>query len=168
MSRKNIAIFSALIALLFVSVIWQVAETQILSLLGQGSSKLLNRSFTTYDEDGIPLQETGKQEPHYDPLIVARAAQEADLKRRLSGNEADFILLTNWLLAMVNETDSTCTIDYRYDLPKYAQKAPWQSALSQAVLMNVLVARAGMQRDLEIYSKAQSSEAEISSTLPKR
>lgn len=155
MSRKHIAIFSALISLLFVSVIWQVAETQILSLLGQGSAKLLGRSFSTYDEDGIPMQETGKQEPQYDPLIVARAAHEADLKRRLDGNEADFILLTDWLLAQLNETDFTCTIDHSYDLPKYAQKAPWQSALSQAVLMNVLVARAGMQRDLEIYSKAQ-------------
>ena len=157
MRRRYMALFSAVVSLLFISVIWQVAETHIFNLLGKGSAKVFGRSFspiTSYDDAGIPMQKTGKQKPHYDPLIVARAAYDANLQRRLTGNDADFMLLTDWLLAQIVETDSTCTIDYRYDLPKYGQKAPWQSAPSQAMLMNVLAARAGMQRDLEIYGKA--------------
>jgi hypothetical protein len=125
----------------------------------QVSAKLFGKPLSqiaSFDESGIPMRSLGKKESHYDPLLVARAAHEANLHRQLSGgNDADFLLLTDWLLAQINETDSTCFIDYRFDLPEYGQKAPWQSALSQAALMNVLAARAGMQRDLNIYSKAQ-------------
>ncbi len=160
MKKRNLALFSLVIALLFINVIWQVAETQIYSVLARASSRLLGRSIgeiTTLDTGGIPMLRSGKKEVRYDPLIIARAAQEANIQRRLGGDDAEFLLLTDWLLAELVETDSTCFIDYAFDLREYGQTAPWHSATSQAVLMNVLADRAGMQRDLEIYSKAQRS-----------
>lgn len=165
MSRKHIAIFSGVLSLLFISVIWQVAEMQIHSALRRVSAQLFGRPFSeisTLDEMGIPMQSSAQKEACYDPLLVARAAQTADLKRRLEDDDTDFMLLTDWLLAHLYETDSACYIDYTFDLPRYGQKAPWQSALSQAVLMNVLAARAGMQRDLKIYGQARCTLSSLS------
>ena len=42
-----------------------------------------------------------------------------------------------------------------FDYPKYNQKAPWASALTQSVGMNALAARAGMDRDLQTLTIAE-------------
>lgn len=160
MSKKYIIIFAAIISLLFVSVIWQFAETKIILLLEQASTKMLGKpvnQITVLDDEGIPMQLYHDGQKHYNPLFIARAAQKANLHRRLTDESEDFIKLSNWLLNHLSESDSTCLALYDFDYPKYGQKAPWSSALTQAVLMNVLAARAGMQRDLKIYDKAKRS-----------
>lgn len=157
MKKKYIAISSALVALLFISVIWQVAELKIYETAESLSMRIFGRSIycsTVFDEEGIPMLLCSKNETHYNPLFVARAAQEANLQRKLSGEDADFIKLTDWLLDNVSETDSTALAIHDFAVPKYGQEAPWSSALTQSVAMLVLAERAAYQRDLDIYSLA--------------
>lgn len=157
MRKKHIAIFSAVIALLFISVIWQIAELKIYDTVDNLSLRIFGRSIhasTVLDEEGIPMRLYSKNETYYNPLFVARAAQEANLQRKLSGDDADFIKLTDWLLDNVSETDSTALATYDFAIPKYGQKSPWSSALTQSVVMLVLADRAAYQRDLKIYAIA--------------
>ncbi|MCB5251405.1 MAG: D-glucuronyl C5-epimerase family protein [Candidatus Cloacimonadaceae bacterium] len=157
MKKKYIAISSALVTLLFISLIWQIAELKIYETVDAISVRILGRSINTsivLDEEGIPMQFYSKNEAYYNPLFVARAAQEANLQRKLTGEDADFIKLTDWLLENLSETDSTALAIYDFAVPEYGQKAPWSSALAQSVVMLVLAERAAYQRDLEVYATA--------------
>ena len=150
MRRKNIALFSAVISLLFISVIWQIAELKIYDTVDDLSLRIFGRSIhasTVLDEEGIPMLLYSKNETYYNPLFVARAAQEENLQRQLSGDDASFIKLTDWLLKNLSETDSTALAIYDFAVPEYGQKPPWSSALTQSVVMLALADRAAYQRD---------------------
>jgi hypothetical protein len=158
MLKRHITILAGIIALLFVTVLWQFAETQISLLLGISHTRIYDQSIhqaAAFDDDGIPMQIDSNGDKQYNPLFIARAAQTANLQRRLSGDSEEFVRLSDWLLDQLSETDSTCFAQYQYDVPKYGQEAPWSSALTQAVVMNVFAARAAMERDLDIYAKAR-------------
>lgn len=157
MSRKSLAIMSGLISLLFISVIWQFAETDIHAFVEQSWGKISGRPFnqiSTQDADGIPMQLYSNGEKHYNPLFIANEAKEEYYRSRNLGQEERFIQLTDWLLKHGVETDSTYFLNYDFDLKAYQQKQPWQSALAQAVVMNVLAHRASVDRDIKTYSKA--------------
>lgn len=157
MSRRFIAIVSLLISLLFVSVIWQFAETFIHSTIETAWGRLTGRPFNQIrleDERGIPMQLYSTGEKHYNPLFIANEAKDEYFLRENPQHAERFILLTDWLLEHGVETDSTFYLNYDFDYPQYEMKAPWQSALAQAVAMNALAHRASYERDLVIYGKA--------------
>lgn len=157
MTRKHIAILSLCISLLFISVIWQFAETEIHAIAEQSLAKITGRPFhqvSLEDAKGIPMQLYSSKEKHYNPLFIARDAKTEYLMRQDPAHAERFVLLTDWLLAHGVETDTTYYVNYDFDFPVYAQTEPWQSALAQSVLMNALALRASYERDLEIYTKA--------------
>jgi hypothetical protein len=157
-NKRHIILLSALLALLFVSAIWQFGEADIYRGIEKIRSKLLGSSFnqiTVYDEDGIPMQLYPNKERHYNPLFVAREAQRANLQRLSGEDRQDFVKLTDWLLFNMAQTDSTAVVQYYFPYPKYNQEVPWSSALAQAVSISVLLERAAMDRDLEIYATAR-------------
>jgi len=157
MSRRAIAIASCLISLLFISAIWQFAETDIHAFIERTWGKISGRPFNqidTVDDNGIPMQLYRNGQSHYNPLFIANDAKREYYRSRNLGQVQRFIQLTDWLLANGSETDSTFLLSYDFDLPQYEQSKPWSSALAQSVVMNALAHRASFERNLEIYAKA--------------
>lgn len=158
MPRKYSIFFSIIIALIFVSVVWQVMEPQILSFAEKAAQKLFKRPFnqaTIYDEDGIIMQSYNKHGVQYNPLFVASEALKHNLTRQIGGSAEGFLKHTDWLIKHVSEYDSVALMHYTFDYPEYELKAPWASALTQSVAMNALAYRAAMDRDEELYLTAR-------------
>ena len=158
MSKKLILLLASLISLLFVSVVWQVAEIQIYSVAEQLKAGIFGSPFnqtTVRDEQNIPMQLYNNGEKHYNPLFIASEALKANDRRKLGADSDVFITLTNKLLSQIVLRDSLAFLSYDFDYPKYNQKAPWASALTQSVGMNALAARAGMDRDLQTLTIAE-------------
>lgn len=158
MPKRLFILIAAAISLLFVSVLWQAAEANIYNLVEKVAANVFGRPFnqtSTRDAAGIPMQTYNTGETHYNPLFIASEAQEANLQRRLGGSPDRFILLTDWLLENVTVMDSIALMQYTFPYPKYNLEAPWSSALTQAFCMNALIARAGMDRNLETLAIAE-------------
>lgn len=158
LNKKHIILLSALFSLLFVSAIWQFAEADIYRGIEKLRASLLGSTFnqtTVYDDEGIPMQLYNNKERHYNPLFIAREAQQANLRRLNGEDKQDFVKLTDWLLANMVQTDSTAVVQYHFPFPEYAQSVPWSSALAQAVSISVLLERAAMDRDMQIYDTAR-------------
>lgn len=158
MSKRSLILIAAAISLLFVSVMWQFAEPKIYFWAERVAATIFGKPFnqtSTQDPRGIPMQIYNTGETHYNPLFIAHDAQDANVSRRMGAKPDRFILLSDWLLENIVEMDSIALIQYDFDYPKYKQKAPWSSALTQAVTMNAIAARAGMERNLQMLNLAR-------------
>ncbi|MFA5614748.1 MAG: hypothetical protein GX106_04290 [Candidatus Cloacimonetes bacterium] len=158
MSRNYVIFFSLAIALIFVSVLWQVMEPQILSVADKAAHKLFKRPFhqvTIYDDDGIIMQNYNKHGNQYNPLFIANEALTQNLYRKAGLGDESFIKHTNWLINNVVVNDSVALMQYKFDYPDYNLKAPWSSALTQSVAMNAIAVRAAADRDEDTYLIAQ-------------
>ncbi|MCK9556425.1 MAG: D-glucuronyl C5-epimerase family protein [Candidatus Cloacimonetes bacterium] len=159
MPKKYIIIIACVVSLLFVSVVWQVAETKIYSMAEQLAATIFGRPFnqlTVRDEQNIPMQLYNDGEKHYNALFIASEALDENDRRLLGEGSEHFVTLTDKLLDMVSIRDSIPYLYYDFDYPKYNQKAPWASALTQSVGMNALANRAGMDRNLEVLGIAEN------------
>lgn len=157
MPHKALTLTTMLISLLFISVIWQFAETDIHELAESAWTRIIGKpiyQISTADSAGIPMQLYGTGETHYNPLFIARAAKKEYYRSRNWAQDERFLQLTDWLVENGVETDSTFLLPYYFDYPAYDQKQPWYSALAQAVAMNALAHRASYKRDLDVYAKA--------------
>ncbi len=105
------------------------------------------------DESGIPTQYRKDGSIVYNPLFIARHAQELHALNAKSG----FIKATDWLVNHAKITDSTFAVCYTFDLEEYRQTAPWLSALSQAVIMNVMLDRYFIDQDSLYLDYAQKA-----------
>ena len=155
MSRRFLLLLSLLISLLFVSVIWQALETDILVLLERAWGKLGQGHYlSTKYEDDIPLQIDPKGNKLYNPLLIATAAKDEYFLKEDPSHLVRFIKLTDWLINHGVETDSSFFLYHETELPGYELRKPWLSAPTQAAVMNALAHRASTERNLEIYAKA--------------
>lgn len=158
MSKKIILLIACTLSLLFVSVLWQFAEPNIYYLAESIAAKVFGKPFNqtnTTDDQGIPMVIYNNGETHYNPLFIARDAVAANVERQLEDKPGNFVLLTDWLLKNVVVQDSIALMQYTFSFPKYNQEAPWSSALTQAVAMNAIAARAGMERNIETLDIAR-------------
>lgn len=139
-------LFAALFSLIIVSLIWQFAEVPISLFAERGVAVLSGKPFNqirVLDHAGIPQQLYRDGKRHYNPLFIAVEASDA----YHSGDTSTFLKLSDWLLEHIEETDSTAFVSYSFDYPVYQQKAPWHSALTQAVVMVCLAQRAEQEQD---------------------
>lgn len=143
------ALPAILIALVITCLIWQLEEIKI----QQKAGELVQKVFGTpvdqvqkHDAQGVPYQLYREQGPRYNPLFIAREAQSLIFKTDPESKK-QFRILSDWLLAHSVANDSMLICYYNYDLPDLKLKAPWTSAFSQAVMMNVFQSRAVLDRD---------------------
>ncbi len=143
------ALPAILIALVFTCLIWQFGEVKIQGLgeelVQKVSGKPVNQ-VQKYDAQGVPYQLYRVHGPRYNPLFIAREAQSLSSKPDQI-SKTQFRMLSDWLLAHSVTRDSMLVCYYSFDLPDQKLKAPWPSALSQAVMLNVFRNRAVMDRD---------------------
>ncbi len=158
MSRKYVISFSLAIALIFVSVVWQVMEPQILGFADKAAQKLFKRPIhqvAIRDDDGIVMQSYNRYGNQYNPLFIAAEALTQNIYRKAGMGEESFIKHTDWLIRNAVVNDSIALMQYHFDYPDYELKAPWSSALAQAVTMNAIAVRAASDRDEPTYLIAQ-------------
>lgn len=154
----RITLRSLIISFFCISIIWQFAEVQIHAQLSTlyywiGGRPLYHQQ--SFDEKGIPIQIRPDRQKVYNPLFIARAAQKLGKNNEAVADHKKFIELTDWMLAHAEQDDETLVLYYQFDLPEYNLKAPWASALAQAVLMNVLWMRAEAEKDSLLYAKSR-------------
>ncbi len=151
-------VVSLALALIISSLIWQFGETRIQAMGEQAFSLLTGRPYNQIektDAQGIPYQLYREQGARYNPLFIARRAQELALETD-PASEAEFRKLSDWLLAHSTLVDSSLVCYYDFDLPGLGLKAPWPSALAQAVILNVFRNRAVLERDALWVSRTRA------------
>jgi hypothetical protein len=144
-------LIAALFSLIIISLIWQFAEVPISLYAEKAAATLSGKPFNqirVMDSSGIPQQLYRNGERHHNPLFIAVEASEL----YENGDYEGFIRLSDWLLNNLEETDSTAFVSFTFDYPKYNQRAPWQSALTQAVGMVTLAQRAEHDQDHAIQN----------------
>ncbi|MDP2172557.1 MAG: D-glucuronyl C5-epimerase family protein [Candidatus Cloacimonadaceae bacterium] len=139
---KRYKLFSALVIIILHAVLWQYGEGWIISM-GEKYSALLTgkplNQIQLFDYDGIPVQSYRAYGIQYNPLFIAvQAKKDFDNEPR---NIKRFLKLSDWLVDNAEIGDSTLWLPYRFDLPGYNLKAPWQSGLAQSVVLTVFVRR---------------------------
>lgn len=143
--------------------LWQYGEAWLYTraewLLALLSGRPAHRT-QRYDDKGIPVQLYRKQGLQYNPLFVAaRARRDFDHRddpRRLES----FLRLSDWLASHAKIEGETLWLPYLFDLEEFELKAPWHSALAQAVAQRVFAQRWSLERDpvwLERYRYALNS-----------
>lgn len=158
MPKKHLIIVSLIVSLLFISLLWQVAEPQVYAVAEVVRAKVFGKPFNQIyiqDKNGIPMQWYSNGDKEYNPLFIASEAQELNIERKLGGNPQRFIQLTDWLIKNTVVNDSVAYMYYHFSYPKYKQEAPWISALTQSVGMNAFADRAAMDRNIETLSIAE-------------
>ncbi len=150
----KILLRATLMALLISTVIWQIWEVPILDKLQVLYFRISNKPLHHYqcqDSRGIPIQYQKDGQAVYNPLFIARYAQESFAH----ADQDRFAQLCEWLVENAVITDSTFAVYYSFDIDCYDQKAPWLSALSQAVIANLFVDRYTLDQDSTYLSYSQ-------------
>jgi hypothetical protein len=141
---------------LICTLLWQVWEIPILNKLQVLYFRISNKPihhFQCKDPSGIPIQYQKDGSVVHNPLFIARCAQESFALGHLD----EFIQICEWLVDNASVTDSTFAVYYSFDLDFYGQKAPWLSALSQAVIANLFIDRFTVDQDSTYLSYSQKA-----------
>lgn len=138
-----------LISVVLCCVVWDIGELWILETGAKAYRLVSGQPFhqrRVLDQAGIPMQEYRGLGRQYNPLFIARDAQEA-FRRGGEAGHADFRKYSDWLIAHAEIRDSVLVLPYRFDYPEYGLKAPWISALGQVVAANVFYDRFRLDGD---------------------
>jgi hypothetical protein len=156
MHKKVSLWLSILIAFIFVSFIWQIAETHIVTFTGKLSYKVFKKSFieiNTHDAQGIPMRYYPGVGLIYDPEYIAQEASRFYKTRVEKDREQSFLQLSGWL---EQQLDTKGLLPDNYNFPPANRNAPWYRASTQAAAMVALAQRAGFLRNTDTLRKAEN------------
>lgn len=132
------------------ALLWQFAEQTILQTGERAVEMISGKPLTQrqkFDPSGVPVQLYRNQGLQYNPLFVAAQANRDYAQVEYPKYRQRFIVLTDWLLNNGIQKDSTLMFAYTFDYPKFGLKAPWYSALAQAVAGRALASRYELEGD---------------------
>ncbi len=148
------------------TIVWQFAEVRVnstLEAIWYRISKNPINHHLALDSNGVPIQYLQAHTPQYNPLFIARYAQQSYLEKDNPNKLKAFLATTDWLVDNAVKTDSTLINYYTFDYDSFQMKAPWASALAQAVIMNVLRNRSELMADSLYFDYSKKA---LNSLLP--